>query len=583
LGRIIAGVDNQVGPGIRHFLGLAVISSFLAVFFAHGLTVLLPIAILFLYQLVVTRKYFKSFFLRKLFTESIPLIVFSFVLCLCFFPLILQLQNNKILTGDYLFYGKLAEYMISVGVETKDLNYFSAPAGTQVYHYMDLWLIGGTTKLLNIAATQSVVFVYYMLFLALLFAVIKDFIQLFSTGMKVYFISIFFGMCMVFLSGFTYFVTLLLGNSEYVGYNGFFFPKLLIVYVLICALVFAVWKRESRLVISLLIVGSLAYATLMPSLIAVAIVYFWLEYKWVLFKWPNFKLLLIFGITLTFFAAFYYLNPSGVEPNELYPVKLDFTNLTTRINIAGKTVLFMLLGIVPLVIIYFFVSKNDNSSNFKRVLAILYFACLGGLVCWALLFNITDSVQLWSNFYFPLIGVVYIVFAIVFLMNFRIIILLPFILLDTVIPLERFKFLSETKTSPSQVRFLENKRVGFLNYYNPNLNVYSKNDVVYFGDLSTVMNYANCRIISLSSPEIEVLDGQYENVVKSSNLYNVSKFSLSDTNNVSEYQKHMIAYLDLDYIFVNKQRKNKFQLGDNWKQIESPEAAYWLFKRNSFE
>lgn len=582
-GQLFAGAGSQISSGIRHFLGLAVVASFISICFTNGRTILLPITILFLYRLVAERKRLKSLSLVSIVKESIPLIVFSLVLCLCFFPLMLQLQNQKVLTGDYLFYGKLAEYMVSVGTETKDLNYFSNPAGTQVYHYLDLWLIGGITKLLNVTATQSVIFSYYSLFLALLFAVISDFIRLFTSGIKVWGFTIVFGTCMIFLSGSTYLMTFLLGSNEYGDNNGFFFPKLLFVSILIFALVFAVWKKESKLIASLLMIGILAYATLIPSLAGFALVYFWLEYKWTLFKWIHLKLLLVICITLFFFVGFYYLNPSGIEANNLYPVQLDYSNLLTRIHITGKAVLFMFLGILPLVFLYFFVRKNEHIARFRRLITILYSACFAGLVCWALLFNITDSLQLWNNFYFPLVGVIYIVFAIVFLMNFRFLLLLPFLLIDAIFPLQKLKFLDHTNTLPGSVSFLKNKRVGFLNYYNPDFNVFSKNDVVYFGDMFAVMNYVNCRIISLSSPEIEVIDGQYENVVKGSNLYSISKFDISGEMDVKEYQKKMIGNLELDYIFIHKERNTEFGLDENWTKIKSPEPAYRLFKRNSSE
>src|SRR6218665_1123603 len=201
LGQLFIGAGYKVSSGIRHFFGLAVLTSLVSSFWTLGLTILLPIAGLLFIRVFTDRKHIRFVPWTLLLKESIPVIVYSLILCLCFVPLMYQLESSKVLTGDYLFYGKLGEYLISTGVETKDLNYFSDSAGTQVYHYLDLWIIGWVTKVINVEPNQSVIFVYYSLFLGSLFAVLTDFIGLFIKGLKTYFISVFFGVMMIGLSG----------------------------------------------------------------------------------------------------------------------------------------------------------------------------------------------------------------------------------------------------------------------------------------------------------------------------------------------------------------------------------------------
>lgn len=579
-GRLITYKSTILGRGVAIIAGTVFIVSLMACVYSSGKTILCPVFLFFTIVLLINRKFNFRTVAKECLRDMMNLTLFSWLLIGVTWSVLGELGNGKVLSGDYIFYGKLGKFFIDSGIETKDLNYFKWPSGTEVYHYFDIWLCGLVKKAANLNIGQAVFVTYFILFTSVLWYLIIDLINVFLKIRFHHVLGVLSLIVLLGLSGTTYLFDSVIHVSEYGDFNGFMNPKLILIYIIIICLFFAIWQKDNWMIVSIALVSIFIYATIIPAMMGVVAVFFILNYKQKVFEKKQLFPILLLTLGCVVFGIFYLTFNSGYDSNELFP-EGTISKLKVRVNIFGKTSIYILLGLMPLIIILFLNRKKNDFPLFRNVLIVFLGGVFSGLLAWALLCSKTDSVQIWSNFYYPVVGCIYMFFCIGFFRGWYLVVLLFFISIDFFYPALNQSMVVKVYYKDYDFTSFNGRNVGFLNYYAPGLNVYSSNDKIYFGNLKGLATYSNARIISLSMNEVPVLDAHIESIVRSSNLYSIRKFDLNDTMNRLSFQRQMINKLHLDYVFIHRKRSKKSRndlLGPYWKKMDSPEPDYELYK-----
>ncbi len=556
-GRIFVGKNTGIySSSVFVLIGLITLVSLVACVLTGGKTIFLPVSVFFAYQLIRNRKLLKSSIqLHSLIRDIRPILIFSwFVVVLLGFSVIIPLGIDSYLAPDYIFYGKLGNYLVDTGFETKNLNYFRLGENyTEVYHYFDIWLIGIFQKVSRLNSNQSVFAVVFFVFGPLIFQSILDICNGIRKSKTNWVIALILVVPLIQISGSTYLFNFLFGKNEYGDFTGLAYPKLLIVYAFFLCLLQQVLVREFRLVVILICLFTVSYTPIFPAYFGVLAFWYVYQFKRAVFKWKNLSLLIPFILLLFYFAVFYWLFSSK---DSVLTDSGSGMDLKTRINIIGKTGIYMFFGVLPLLIILF-VKKGSFPDVLKRIGLIGLAGVFSGLFAWALIYSKTDSVQLWSNFYYPFVGVIYMVVLVYFILNkkhLKVVFLGIIILVDLFIPKLLFPSLEAVQVDASNYGLFNNRKVAFFEQYNYEQNIYLKNDAVYFGQLYELVSFSSPRLISFSSIEIKPLDFRYEGIIRQSHLYQLKPFSLGVSKAfIADYQDEQLSKLGIEYVIVNKQ------------------------------
>ena len=265
---------------------------------------------------------------------------------------------------------------------------------------------------------------------------------------------------------------------------------------------------------------------------------------------------------LSYLSLFYFLFSSNSELNVIHQSSfpLDVASFKTRMNICGKTTIYMFLGMLPIIAAAVLFRKNDAFRKYKAILGWSVLGSVIGVGVWSLVFHKVDSVQLWSNFYYPTVGVLSVVCLYYLLMErkwIHVVFLLLFVCADLFMFTPDINLIRKPQKPSEKYAFLAGKRVALFNYYDPKMNVYSRNEAVSFGSFSELMSFTNAKLISFSTVEIHSQDAVFEQIVRQSHLYQLKPFPLDKSEEeYVVYQDTMLSKLKIDYIVVNKKRTN---------------------------
>lgn len=556
----LEGITEKPLLGARILCGLIVVVSVFAVGVTWGKTILLPVVLLFLFQLFRNLKTIRGLFNRQLFLELKWVFLVSTLLVLSLgFLILLPLGNEVILSGDYLFYGKLSGYMIETGTETKNLNYFlDVPGYTEIYHYWDLWCFGLLQKCLGLNTNQSVYAGIFLVFLPLVFQSLLDlFTQLRSSRYAVIYAMLAIGVLLT-LSGSTFLFNAVFGANEYGDFSGLFYPKLILLYAFFLVFITQVLAFETKAVLILAAIFSLCFTTILPAYVGIAGLVFLLDLRKNGLTSVKITQLIVPALLLLYLGGFYYAFSAGKQSDLIYPPKfpLDTASIKTRINILGKTGIYMVLGLLPVLLVLVFKWKDSAFKQVKLLFLWMFGGGLIGLVSWSLIFHMADSVQLWSNFYYSSVAIVFV--AILYFSSIKkqlLICLFVFsmIVVDMIVPRNNTDFLSSAKKSAYLQ--LKDARIASFNDYGGMNNVFAINDPVFFSGLEGLMSFTNCRLISFSAVEVVPKDAVYEQVIRQSHLYQIKPFEIGQQEaSYVPYQDSMLTALKIDRVAVHKKR-----------------------------
>jgi hypothetical protein len=322
---------------------------------------------------------------------------------------------------DVTFFSKVAEYLNLSGNENVFTTYNlldSKYNGTSPYHYFEIWLTAGFSRVFSILSL-----------IAYLKLMIPVFLTIISIGIiaifKFFFKSNYFNLLLpLLLFSQAIYLSEFLTSIATFSLHAFDGPKLLPIYLFITA--FFVFYNVNRTLsfIILLIIPLVSISTTagIYSSLTLFALYNWFFKKNIITKTDSLLLLVLIGTLFVFTLTFYFF--TGIQEKQLYSVINLYSvikNLRTSINIIGATSLqIMYLYCIYFIVfsVFFFIQKI-KSTPLTYIIGLLLLIYFTSLTAWALLFQMMDSVQIFQNLVVPFINITIVYFSIIILFELR--------------------------------------------------------------------------------------------------------------------------------------------------------------------
>ena len=394
----------------RIVIGLLIFTISVAIFRTSGKSVLIFLAI----PLLIFFSYLKK--QEKTDTTSVDehtstkeIIISSLLFCAIFtalFTFIYLKPDNLFSTlphQDYIFYARLSTYIWTQGCENIYINYLNTDSGLMPYHYFELWLNIGLSKIFGTNPLFQLMLSTYAIILYITWLGIMS---IFNYLGRINSYTYVFAGLSFFVSGlfFVFFKEIAFtANTDLFAEYIFSIQKLSVIYLFLCIILFGIIRKDLRLFLCGILFLSFAYTTLLPLLFASATLYILFLYL----KNKDSKILLnivlLVCIALFVLIFFYLLQSKTNVHKETFSKDFNlYAHIRTMINIFGGT-------LIHLSIIFFFhliilsVNAKKLLARFAYIFIFLVITLSIGLVEWGILHKMLDSVQLFYIFNISLI------------------------------------------------------------------------------------------------------------------------------------------------------------------------------------
>jgi hypothetical protein len=446
------------------------------------------------------------------------------------------------LEGDYIFYGRLAHFISSNGIETTDLEYLLKDNLTKVpYHYGDIWLISLISNLSHINPI-SVSLVVLPSILETLLGIL--FLQYFYTTeyrLHTFFIALF----IAFLSSIFALIPFeLIHTTNYMIHLNIF-QKLDIISIIL--LVCYILSQNQKIVYFYCFASilGLLYLPIMPS-IALMLCLFFLYYKFI--KKETIWSFFIF-IFVAIYSLYLFVNLKVPKDNHsslfnLISDKGFFPFLVLMIKIS-IVCLLQFVYLIPFIIPNFRSFLNELINQRFLIVMVIF-----GILCYAFL-NLTNenSVQLFSNpfvAFFPISIAVFLItivrfnkkwFLIIFIMS-----LIPSGIFLFKIKPEINPCIEEMKTLNNFLKNSENTNIIYSKNPSNFNNIFSWSTKVYPPFISIYKNRMDINFISLDIIDLKTQNYMEETLRKSSTLYYYKK-----QDSLKSYKQNFIKKYSIEF------------------------------------
>jgi hypothetical protein len=311
------------------------------------------------------------------------------------------------LHNDYVFYSNVAAHLNKVCAENYQIN--STSESINLYHFSEIWL----TSLLNKISNKPYIQTFLFQTTPLLFAILWfGYFVTATTILKKYSkfkVAILSTICFV-LAPYAFLVnpfnSILRGDVYDLIFTNYY--KLSIIHLFLIGLVLL----RNQPAYSIIVLGLLGivYPTTLPAIIAtivLLVIYFHLkneQNKVEFFKlslyWLS-SVLILFMLLKLLSAGRYPQVESSIFAKYIVSIP-DY--IKTIINIVGSTFLKISISCFPYILLAIVLYKKTQQSIKNIFIVALLIFQVSGLLAWALLFRMPDSVQLWFNIYLPVIN-----------------------------------------------------------------------------------------------------------------------------------------------------------------------------------
>lgn len=520
-------------------VGLLISVSSYAIITTKGNTILLPVLFLTLY---LVWKYEAFSFKSNLNLRSLSVFVLLSFLINFGFHYYTSIIHTFYLEGDFIFYGRLAHFISSNGIETTDLEYLLKDNLTKMpYHYGDIWLTSLISNLSHINPI-SVSLVVLPSILETLLGIL--FLQYFYTTeyrLHTFFIALF----IAFLSSIFALIPFELIHSNNFIIHLNIYQKLDIVSIIFLVCYILVQNKKIDYLYFFASILGLLYLPIMPA-IALTLGLFFLYYKFV--KKEYIKSFYLFILVVLYCLFFYInLNASPKEHSNLFALItkkgfLPFLILVIKIFI---------VCILQFVYLFLFIFPDYRSflNELKNQIFLIIIA-ICGILCYALL-NLSNenSVQLFSNPFIALLPISIAVFLLTFLRFNKKWFLVLFIM--SMVP--SFIFLYKIKRETNQCNEDLKTLNSFLKKSEKTNIIYSKNPSSFntiflwstkvFPPLSSIYKERmDINFISLDIIDLKTQNYMEETLQKSSTLYYYKK-----QDSLKNFKQNFIKKYSIEY------------------------------------
>lgn len=311
---------------------------------------------------------------------------------------------------DYNFYAKVSTYIWNQRTENAYINYIQRDGGLMPYHYFELWLNIGLSKIFGTNQLYQLMLSTYAICICIVWLALMT---IFNYIGRINWYAYIFADLSLFISGiyFSFYkdIDFLSQTNLFASYL-FSMPKLATVYLFLTIMIFGLVKNNIKLFITGVIFLSITYTTMLPLLFTSATLYILCMY--VILREPKIltNILLMVCTALLLFIFLYLLRSKSIVHAETFNKDINIAqHIKTMINIFGGTLIHLsVIFILHLVILS--VYAKDLFKRFKYNIAFLILCVCVGLFEWGILHKMLDSVQLFHNFNVPLIILTFCIF-----------------------------------------------------------------------------------------------------------------------------------------------------------------------------
>lgn len=326
-------------------------------------------------------------------------------------------QNTRIpsLYHDGLFYSRVSNFILKHGIETYNLNLIDPGLSSPVpYHYFELWLNASFSFILN---HNNILILLLVTYSHLLVALAIGVMAVFESFGKVNLVGNILSVLLLFTSGImvqAYANISFLSEAENLVLNPIFYQKLLPVYLFLTASILCVihgnLKNALLIILCLPIISVATAPAVFGSLMVFGLYLILIDRN----RKLGFRLLFSAFLVILFFAAFYFFpakkDNSMSDTHSLDKVMLfSLQDLKTFINIigGGGLQISILYFYFISILLFFFIWKHKSLilQNLRIIFLVGSIFCIS-LISWALLKDMVDSVQIFTNISIPLLNLI---------------------------------------------------------------------------------------------------------------------------------------------------------------------------------
>jgi hypothetical protein len=443
-----------------------------------------------------------------------------------------QVYGMPSIHEDLIYYAKLSGFILKSGTETSNIEYIYQQGNSVLpYHYFELWLNAAFIKFFRRSGVDLLYLVTYTLGSL---AVWAGFCAIFESRTKVNWgIKLLCLICLA-LAGldFSELRNQVFEYYVYLQFNVVFYPKLFPVYLfLIGAMLFYQHNREGAATAVLLF---LPVATIIAAPGVLGGLFIFGAYQYFIRKKREGGQLLLALIALSFwFVLFYYfINHPASSPykshlSETLKQVISFERAFGIGLLAFRTLVQLLVttAVFFVLVLPFLKLKNWKKFFGRREVQLGGVIFLAAFLSWAVLENMTDSLQFFTNLGVPLLNLVlFSVLTLAFVQARRKVVLIPLILIYLCLNfLEASKYMNVPPRYDAAYTALVSENVKqlnpiggyfldkseYVNIYSKSSNIFAKGPYLAFTASEKDFHTLNLSVMDMPvNPENEAMERQ---------------------------------------------------------------------------
>lgn len=581
----VCGLAPRKDAALWNFVaGIMLLTTAYATVHAHGRSILASNLLLFAMAVVFKRQgrteasSSPTPFLRTLWPtgkEAIwSLLALSFIFLLNL-SVLFDLRNGaaRLLNKDYSFYTRLAASLRDHGVENTLVEaYLPFKGSLGPYHYFEVWLAAGISHLtgfhdqfaLALQANSLLFFGSFLGAMALLreldvHMVIRSSVTKMLLALSLLFITV---------AKWLYPVWIPLLSMDVWGASMFAMPKNAIVYVLLFPMVIALLRGQWMTLSLLACTVATAYTPVAPVVfLTVGTLLLWAAWQKLTTLAHVLRCFIpMVVLTIAIAALYIFLGDQGQmgfstsDPISHSPTPLA---IKTMVNIAGKGTLQILITTFPFLLLGYWALRRVEI--FWRILLLFILTACFGLLVYAVMHGMHDSVQLWTIIYLPVANIFIWSILTLTLLHYKfgrpqhaVALLFLLVLMYMNIPaFHAYKSPTGMEYQPITVVPGTSPRFAFITDKDDYTTVFTKLEDVYIGSTHSLMRQFDPLYITCISNQIIPSDNEFqENRQKSSTFLRYVE-ELKAKGEFSSYEQAQIQFVQqfkVDYLLVSRQR-----------------------------
>lgn len=572
----------------NYVAGLVLLTSVYATVHAHGRSILALNLLLFAMAVVFKRQgrtgttASPASLLRGLWPagkEAIwGLLALSFIFLLNL-SMLFDLRHGvaRLLNKDYSFYARLAASLRDHGVENTLVEVFLPFKGSLgPYHYFDVWLAAGISDLtgfhdqfaLAIQANSILFFGSFLGATALLreldvHNVIRSSVAKMLLALSLLFITV---------AKWLYPVWIPLLNMDVWGASMFAMPKNAIVYVLLFPMVLALIRGQWMTLSLLACVLATAYTPVAPVVfLTVGTLLLWAVWQKLTTLGQVLRCFIPMVVLTIAIAAFYSMlgdqGQTGFTASDPISYSLTPLAIKTMVNIAGKSSLQIFITTIPFLLLGYWALRRVDVI--RRILLLFVLTAFFGLLIYAVMHAMHDSVQLWSIIYLPVANIFIWCILILTLLHYKfgrpqqavaLLFLLALVYMN-VPALHAYKSPTGLEYDPITLVPGTSPTFAFITDKDDYSSVFTKLEDVYIGSTHSLMRQFDPLYITCISNQIIPSDNEFQADRQKSSTFLRYVEELKAKGEFTNYEQAQIQFVQqfkVDYLLMSRQRPLPF-------------------------